>query len=32
MMQVAFWVPASFVVPAIIACLASWRLRHLRKP
>jgi len=32
MMQVAFWVPASFVVPAAIACLASLRLRHLRKP
>jgi MFS family permease len=32
MMQVAFWVPASFVVPAVIACLASLRLRHLRKP
>jgi predicted MFS family arabinose efflux permease len=30
MMQVAFWVPASFVVPAAIACLASLRLRHLR--
>jgi ABC-type branched-subunit amino acid transport system permease subunit len=30
MVQVAFWVPASFVVPAAIACLAS--LRHLRKP
>jgi hypothetical protein len=24
-------VPASFVVPALIACLASRRLRHLRK-
>jgi MFS family permease len=32
MMQMAFWVPASFVVPAAIACLASLRLRHLRKP
>ncbi len=32
MMQVAFWVPASFVVPAAIACLASLRLHHLRKP
>jgi len=25
-------VPASFVVPAAIACLASLRLRRLRKP
>jgi MFS family permease len=32
MTQQAFWVPASFVVPAAIACLASLRLRHLRKP
>jgi hypothetical protein len=32
MMRVAFWVPASFVVPAAIACLASLRLRHLREP
>jgi MFS family permease len=32
MLQVAFWVPASFVVPAAIACLASLRLRHLREP
>jgi predicted MFS family arabinose efflux permease len=31
MMQVAFWVPASFVVPAAFACLASLRLRHPRK-
>jgi hypothetical protein len=31
MMQVAFWVPASFVVPAAIACLASLRLHHLRQ-
>jgi predicted MFS family arabinose efflux permease len=30
MTQVAFWVPASFVVPAAIACLASLRLHHLR--
>jgi predicted MFS family arabinose efflux permease len=29
--QAAFWVPASFVVPAAIACLASLRLRQLRK-
>jgi Na+/melibiose symporter-like transporter len=32
MMQEAFWVPASFVVPAAIASLASLRLRRLRKP
>jgi MFS family permease len=31
MRQVAFWVPASFVVPAAIACLASFCLRHLRR-
>jgi predicted MFS family arabinose efflux permease len=30
MRHVAFWVPASFVVPAAIACLASLRLRHLQ--
>jgi MFS family permease len=32
MMQVAFWVPASFVGPAAVAYLASLRLRRLRKP
>jgi MFS family permease len=32
MMREAFWVPASFVVPAAVACLASLRLRRLRKP
>jgi len=32
MEQQAFWVPASFVVPAALACLASFRLRWLRKP
>jgi MFS family permease len=32
MMQQAFWVPASFVAPAALACLASLRLRRLRKP
>jgi MFS family permease len=32
MVQQAFWVPASFVVPAALACLASIRLRRLRKP
>jgi MFS family permease len=32
MTQVAFWVPASFVVPATIAGLASVRLRRLREP
>lgn len=32
MVQAAFWVPASFVVPAAAACLASLRLRRLRKP
>jgi MFS family permease len=32
MRQVAFWVPATFVLPAVIACLASLRLRHLPKP
>jgi Na+/melibiose symporter-like transporter len=31
MMKAAFWVPASFVVPAAIAFLASLRLRQLRK-
>jgi MFS family permease len=31
MMQAAFWVPASFVLPAVIACLASLRLRYVRK-
>jgi MFS family permease len=30
MVQASFWVPASFVVPAALACLASLRLRHLR--
>jgi MFS family permease len=30
MMRAAFWVPASFVVPAVIGCLASLRLQHLR--
>lgn len=30
MVQQEFWVPASFVVPAALACLASFRLRHLR--
>ncbi|MBN8987573.1 MAG: MFS transporter [Rhizobiales bacterium] len=30
-MQEAFWVPASFVVPAALACLASWRLLRLRE-
>jgi MFS family permease len=29
--QAAFWVPASFVIPAIIACLASLRLHRLQK-
>jgi MFS family permease len=28
MAQAAFWVPASFVVPAVLACLASLRLRR----
>ena len=32
MVQQEFWVPASFVVPAALACLASFRLRYLRKP
>src|SRR4051812_7105126 len=32
LMQQAFWVPACFVVPAALACLASLRLRHLRRP
>jgi MFS family permease len=32
MRQVAFWVPAAFVLPAVLACLVSFRLRHLRKP
>jgi hypothetical protein len=32
MMRQAFWVPACFVVPAAIACLASLRLYQLRKP
>jgi len=27
--SVAFWVPAAFVVPAMLACLASLRLRRL---
>lgn len=31
MAHMAFWVPASFVVPAAIACLASLRLRGLSK-
>lgn len=31
MARAAFWVPASFVVPAAIACLAGWRLRRLRE-
>ena len=29
MVQAAFWVPASFVVPAALACLASLRLRQI---
>jgi hypothetical protein len=29
--QAAFWVSASFVVPAVIACPAGLRLHHLRK-
>jgi hypothetical protein len=32
MMREAFWVPASFVVPAAIAWLASLRLRSLSRP
>jgi hypothetical protein len=32
MVQQAFWVPASFVVPAALAWLASLRLRLLKKP
>jgi hypothetical protein len=32
MMREAFWVPASFVVPAAVACLASLRLRSLSRP
>jgi len=32
MVQAAFWIPASFVVPAAVACLASLRLHRLRKP
>jgi predicted MFS family arabinose efflux permease len=32
MMRDAFWVPASFVVPAAVACLASLRLRSLSRP
>ena len=32
MMRAAFWVPASFVVPAALACAASLRLHRLRKP
>lgn len=32
MARAAFWVPASFVVPAAIACLAGLRLRRLPKP
>jgi MFS family permease len=32
MIHAAFWVPASFVVPAAIACLASLRLHALQKP
>jgi hypothetical protein len=32
MRQVAFWMPAAFILPAVIACLASLRLRQLRKP
>jgi predicted MFS family arabinose efflux permease len=28
MAQAAVWVPASFVVPAVLACLASLRLRR----
>ena len=31
MVQQAFWVPACFVVPAAIACLASLRLNQQRK-
>ena len=32
MARTAFWLPACFVVPAVLACLASLRLGHLRKP
>ncbi|MBN8943401.1 MAG: MFS transporter [Rhizobiales bacterium] len=32
MLQAAFWVPASFVVPAVLAGLASLRLRQLGGP
>jgi MFS family permease len=32
MLRAAFWVPASFVVPAILAMIAGLRLRRLRKP
>jgi MFS family permease len=32
MADAAFWVPASFVVPAALACLMSLRLRRLRLP
>jgi MFS family permease len=29
--EAAFWVPASFIAPAVVACAASLRLRSLRK-
>jgi MFS family permease len=29
MLQAAFWVPASFVIPAAVAALAAWRLCNL---
>ncbi len=32
MVRAAFWVPASFVVPAILAILMGLRIPHLRKP
>jgi MFS family permease len=32
MVRAAFWVPASFVVPAILAILTGLRVPHLRKP
>ena len=32
MMRAAFWVPASFVVSAMLAFVAGLRLRHLRQP
>jgi MFS family permease len=32
MLRAAFWVPASFAVPAVLAMIVGMRLRHLRKP